>query len=279
MAITEEIHITENASEVPRAERRKRTENLFRELNESHDPVERDQIREDITMLNMCVAQSVAHRYSGRGEHGDDLEQVAYLGLVKAVNGFDIGYHKDFLTYAVPTITGELKKHFRDHCWTVRPPRRIQDLQRKIAVASEQLSQEYDHPPTSAEIAEDLEVGTGEIDEALAADGCFTPASLDLQVGRSASTPLSELLGVDDDGYQQTETHILLASVVGDLCERDRDIVTLRFFHDWTQERIAQQLGITQMQVSRLLSRIMNELYLQLTKPALGTDAPTTMAR
>lgn len=276
MAITEIPLPSTRPGETSRSERQARTRDLFRTLTATGGQVERDRIREEITALNMCVAESVAHRYSGRGEFDDDLEQVAYLGLIKAVNGFDVGYHKDFLTYAVPTISGELKKHFRDHCWTVRPPRRIQDLQRRIAVATEELNQRLDHPPTTDEIATTLGVEDDEVTEALSADGCFTPASLDLRVGRSEATPVSDLLGGDDHGYDEAEAHVLLAPIVRDLSARDRDIIELRFYHDWTQERIAQQLGITQMQVSRLIARIMGTLHERLTARA-GVAADPAM--
>lgn len=272
MSITESPVAPNEVQHASRSARRTRTQELFRHLQSSSDPVERDRIREQVTTLNMGVAQSVAHRYSGRGELNDDLEQVAYLGLVKAVNGFDGTYHKDFLTYAVPTISGELKKHFRDHCWTVRPPRRIQDLQRRIASASEKLNQVYDHPPSISAIATELGVDDAEVNEALAADGCFTPASLDLPVGQSTSTSVSELIGDEDAGFDEVETHLALAPVISELRDRDRDIIQLRYFHDWTQDRIAQQLGITQMQVSRLLSRIMRTLHEQL---ADGTGTTT----
>lgn len=260
MAIIEPTPLVASSDELPRAQRRERTRNLFRAVESAADEVQRDLLREQIAELNMCVAVSVAHRYRSRGEIQDDLEQVAYLGLVKAINGFDGGYHKDFLTYAVPTITGELKKHFRDHCWTVRPPRRIQDLQRKIAATGEELSQANDHPPTVPEVADELGVETGEIDEALSADGCFTPASLDAHTTHSESVVVGDMIGADDHGYAEAEAHILLAPLVRTLDARDRDIIELRFFHDWTQERIAQELGITQMQVSRLIARIMGML-------------------
>lgn len=268
MAIAVSSDTPDPTTEIPRAVRRERTRDLFRALDAATDHIERDQLREQITALNMCVAESVAHRYRGRGEIEEDLEQVAYLGLVKAVNGFDSSYHKDFLTYAVPTISGELKKHFRDHCWTVRPPRRIQDLQRKIAVASEELSQTYDHLPTTSEVAGALDVDEGEVTEAQAADGCFTPASLDVRVGHTESTPVGDLIGGEDHGFDEAEAHVMLGPLVRDLCDRDRDIIELRFFQDWTQERIAQELGITQMQVSRLIARIMKALRAGIESPA-----------
>lgn len=273
MAIMEHAPAHIESEELSRAERRERTRALFTAIDEATGDFERDRLREQVAELNMCVAEAVAHRYRGRGETAEDLEQVAFLGLVKSVNGYDGTYHKDFLTYAVPTIAGELKKHFRDHCWTVRPPRRIQDLQRKIATVSEELGQQNDHAPTTTEVADALHIDRDEVDEALAADGCFTPSSLDVGVGQTEETPFGDLIGEDEHGFDEAEARITLAPIVRDLDERDRDIIELRFFHEWTQERIAQELGVTQMQISRLIARIMKSMRSELES---STCSPET---
>jgi len=265
MAVVDHALAHNELEEPSRAERRSRTRELFAEIEAATDEVERDRLREQVTELNMCVAEAVAHRYRGRGEGSEDLEQVAFLGLVKSVNGFDSTYHKDFLTYAVPTIAGELKKHFRDYCWTVRPPRRIQDLQRKIATVSEELGQQNDHAPTTTEVADALHVHRDEVDEALTADGCFTPSSLDVGVGQTESTPVGDLIGDDEQGFDEAEARVILRPAVDHLNARDRDIIELRFFHEWTQDRIAQELGVTQMQVSRLIARIMESMHKEIT--------------
>lgn len=236
------------------------TRRLFDRLSRTSDETVRQGLREQITAVNMCVAESIAHRYHGRGERTEDLVQVAYLGLSKAVSRFEPGLDKDFLTYAVPTISGELKKYFRDCCWTVRPPRRIQELQWRIGPCVETLAQRLDRPPRPAEIAAELAVDASDIVEALSADGCFTPSSLDAPVGKSGTTALGDVLSEPDTDFTLTEIHLLLAPLVRELADRDRDIVALRFYHDWTQEKIANEFGITQMQVSRLLSRIMRRL-------------------
>lgn len=251
-----------------RTERRAQTHALFERRDASTDDVERDWLREQITALNMCVARSAAHRYRGRGEAEEDLEQVAYLGLVRAVNGFDSAYDKDFLSYAMPTIAGALKKHFRDYCWTVRPPRRIQDLQHTIFAAKEELSQEYDQPPTTAEVAAAIDVEPEEVEEALAAYGCFTPMSLDVGARRGESVAMADSVVTEENGFDRVEARMLLAPVIRDLPARDRDIIELRFFREWTQERIAQALGLTQMQVSRLIARIVNGLRKRITGAA-----------
>lgn len=210
--------------------------------------------------LNVPVARSIAHQFHNRGESSDDLDQVAYLGLVKAVNGFDPEKGDEFLAYAVPTITGEVKRYFRDAAWSVRPPRRIQDLQGEITPAVEELSQLLGRSPRSAEIAEHLGREEEEIVEALACGGCFTPTSIDDRGPGGDGYQVAERLGEDDRGFGRAEAVVTLQEACRQLKPRDRRILYLRFFKDWTQEQIAQELGVTQMQVSRLLARIMRNL-------------------
>jgi RNA polymerase sigma-B factor len=210
--------------------------------------------------LNVPVARSIAHQFHNRGESSDDLDQVAYLGLVKAVNGFDPEKGDEFLAYAVPTITGEVKRYFRDAAWAVRPPRRIQDLQGEITPAVEELSQLLGRSPRSAEIADHLGREEEEIVEALACGGCFTPTSIDDRGPGGDGYQVAERLGEDDRGFGRAEAVVTLQEACRQLKPRDRRILYLRFFKDWTQEQIAQELGVTQMQVSRLLARIMRNL-------------------
>lgn len=228
------------------------------------DELERKHLQDEVAMLNMCVARSIASRYRDRGEAYDDVLQAAYVGLIKAVRRFDTSHGKDFLSFAVPTISGEVKRHFRDCGWTVRPPRRIQELQSRISTTSSELAQELHRSPTPTEVADRLQVSVDEVVEALSADGCFTPTSLDKRVGDDDGATLGDLLGLDDADLGRTETHVALIPLVRDLAPRDRQIVTLRFFHGWTQEQIAQDIGVTQMQVSRLLARILREMRGQL---------------
>lgn len=207
----------------------------------------------------MPLARQLANRYRNRGIPLDDLQQVAYLGLVKAVHGFKPETGREFLGYAVPTIRGELRKHFRDAGWTVRPPRRIQELQAQVWSVEADLTQELHRSPRPAEIAERLGVNVEDVVEACSADGCFTPSSLDApSVG--ATTPLADRQGEEDHGFETSEAKVMLAPVVRELGERDRKILELRFFRGWTQQQIGEEVGVTQMQVSRLLSRILNDL-------------------
>lgn len=241
-------------------DRRQRTAELFRQAQRSDDPLKQKQIRHEVTMVNMGVAEAIAHRYRGRSEPDDDLVQVAYVGLVKAADGFDPDRGKDFLSYAVPTISGELKRHFRDHCWWVRPPRRLQELQARIARSSDRLTQDLGRPPRPEEYADELGVPVDDVREALSADGCFSPTSLDSTVTPTSDQSLSDMLGDIDPDIRRAEIHAALAPLISDLPERDRRVIALRYYHDWTQEQIAQSLGVTQTQVSRVLRRILQRL-------------------
>jgi RNA polymerase sigma factor (sigma-70 family) len=168
---------------VTEADRSQITARLLAQIAETTDEVEQKRLRDEIVVLNMGVARAIASRYRDRGIARDDLLQAAYVGLVKAVQGFDPTFERDFLSYAVPTVTGEVKRYFRDFGWTVRPPRRIQELQAQISRASNELSQSLHRSPKPREVAEFLGIDVDSVIEALAADGCFTPASLDVPVG------------------------------------------------------------------------------------------------
>ncbi len=253
---------------VGRSERMGLTHSLLRRAAETNDDTERRRLLDEVVVLNMCVASSIATRYRSRGIAVEDLEQVAHLALVRASRGYDVSTGYDFLSYAVPTIRGEVKRHFRDHGWTVRPPRRVQELQARISTAESELSFALGRSPRPSEIAEHLGECLEAVNEALASDGCFTPASLDRPIGPEGDTTLGELLGGTDSGHGAAEARVVLAPVVRRLSPRDRRILELRFFNGWTQQEIAQDIGVTQMQVSRLLSRILSDLRGELAEPA-----------
>ncbi|MFC7496111.1 MULTISPECIES: sigma-70 family RNA polymerase sigma factor [unclassified Nocardioides] len=242
-----------------RAERGEQTAALLRAAHETHDPDEADDLRARVVLINRGVAEAVARRYRQRGLPQEDLNQVAFEGLTKAVTRFDPTLRNDLLTFAVPTIRGELQRYFRDHGWTVRPPRRIQEVQSHAHAAVRELEQRLGREPTDAEVAEDLGITTEEYGEAMAALGCFQPASLDLPVGADTAT-LGDLLPDTDDDHDASNARLMLEPVVRRLSERDRRILYLRFFEDLTQAEIGEDLGVTQMQVSRLLSRILGDL-------------------
>jgi RNA polymerase sigma-B factor len=244
---------------LPREQRMTLTAELLGRLPRASDE-QRDEILEEVILLNRCVAESIAVRYAGRGIASDDLRQVAYEGLVKAVQRFDPESGKDLLTFAVPTIRGELRRHFRDHGWSVRPPRRIQELQQRINRADEDLRQRLGREPTTDEVAEDLGIEVAEYDRAMEAYGCFSPTSLDQPTGIDGGRSLGETLVEEAPETSASEARLTLAPVVRELPARDRRILYLRFFEDRTQSEIGDELGVTQMQVSRLLSGIFDKL-------------------
>lgn len=215
---------------------------------------------------NIAIARSMASRYRNRGIDLDDLEQVALLGLTKAAQRFDPDAGHDFLSYAVPTVRGELRRHFRDAGWVVRPPRRVQELQRRISRAQRELEARLGRSPRPSELAAHLEEEVADVVEALSADGCFTPTSLDGTVGDGTST-LGDLIGSDDRDIESAEARVVLSPVVGLLSDRDRRIVRLRFVDECTQQEIAEDIGLTQAQVSRVLTRILAELRDKLVEP------------
>jgi RNA polymerase sigma-B factor len=247
---------------VPENDRRRRTEEALVEAATA-SPDRRRALLDEVVEINMGVARSVASRYFRRGIDQDDILQVAYVALTRAARDFDAGRHRDFLAYAVPTMRGEIKKHFRDHGWTVRPPRRIQEMQQRISACESELVHALGRSPRPSEIADHLGADVDDVVEALGSDGCFTPSSLDRPVaGQDGSTAVSlaDLLGDLDPDQPAAEARATLAPVVRRLKERDRRILFLRFFEDRTQQEIADELGVTQMQVSRLITRIMRDL-------------------
>ncbi len=237
-----------------------RTRELFTQALDASEEVVQ-QLHDEVIVMHLELAHAEAKRYRSRGVALDDLRQVAALALTKAANGYDVTSGHDFLSYAVPTIRGELRKHFRDHGWMVRPPRRIQELQARINHADGELSNGLGRAPRPHEIATHLDEPLASVTEALASDGCFVPASLDHPAGGGdGSTSLGDLLPLDDADTRASEARLLLQPVLSHLSERDRAILSMRFHEGLTQREIAGRIGVTQMQVSRLLGRILGQL-------------------
>jgi RNA polymerase sigma-B factor len=239
--------------------RARRTDAIVCDLRDVRRKSDADELTRQLIETNAAVARSMASRYRNRGIDLDDLEQVALLGLTKAAQRFDPAAGHDFLSFAVPTIRGELRRHFRDSGWMVRPPRRVQDLQTRIAGAQEELEAELGRSPRPSEIATHLDEDTSDVVEALAADGCFTPTSLDAPVADGSSS-LGDLLGDEDRALAQAEAKVMLDPLMRGLSARDRRIVRLRYYQEQTQQEIADSVGLTQAQVSRVLTRILADL-------------------
>ncbi|MEU3336595.1 RNA polymerase sigma factor SigF [Streptomyces sp. NPDC002144] len=229
----------------------------FRRLASLPPGPQRDTLRERVVEAWLPMAERLAGRFRSRGESYEDLRQVAALGLVKAVDRYDPARGNAFESYAVPTITGEIKRHFRDHMWTLHVPRRVQDLRNRVRIATQDLSQTISgRRPTVAEIAEHAEMSEEDVRAGLEALESFSALSLDAELpGSEDGYSLSDALGSADPALQQVVDREAVAPQLAALPERERAILYMRFFGDMTQSRIAEQLGISQMHVSRLISR------------------------
>lgn len=208
------------------------------------------------------LARRVATRYVGRGEPVEDLVQVAMLGLVKAAQRFDPARGTDFPRYAVPTILGELRRHFRDSCWAVRVPRDLQELTLRVQAATDYLPGELGRSPTVPEVADHLEVSEDEVLEALEATSAYSATSLDAPAlrGDPDGPTIGDRLGTDENAMDTVEAREALRQVLTHLPARERHMLTLRYYGDRTQREIADELHISQMHVSRLLARTLTRL-------------------
>jgi RNA polymerase sigma-B factor len=213
-----------------------------------------DSTVEDLVLSHLPLARSLASHYRNRGEPYDDLVQVAHLGLVKAAQRFDPDAGHRFAAYATPTITGELRRHFRDHGWSVRPPRRLQEL--RLRMAGEGAA------PDEV-LAERLDATVVEVREARQASNAYSALSFDACYG-AEDTPLSEVLADERDDVAVVDDLLSLRRITEDLAERDRWILHLRFYEEATQSEIAARLGVSQMQVSRLLNSLLGRLRARL---------------
>jgi RNA polymerase sigma-B factor len=249
---------TEDAFHAPNRERLREDQELFARYADKHDPVDRDLLVERF----MPLARSLASRYLRRDEPFDDIFQVACLGLLKAIDGFDISRGRAFSSYAVPTIVGEIKRHYRDRTWVVHVPRDLQDLTLAVDRTLQQLERELLRKPTVTEIADKLHVSDEDVLEALQAGRAHRVGSLDAPV-RDEEDPAStvgERLGTAEPGFALAEQRAMLGRLMTVLSARDRLVLRLRYEQDLTQEQIGERVGISQMQVSRVLRQCIVKL-------------------
>ncbi|WP_371673501.1 SigB/SigF/SigG family RNA polymerase sigma factor [Streptomyces sp. NBC_00289] len=222
---------------------------------------ERKALRDELIRLWLPMAERIAMRFRGRGETVEDLYQVAALGLVKAVDHYDPERGSRFEAYAVPTVTGEIKRHFRDHLWTLHVPRRVQDLRNRVRQAMKELAQTTPgRGPTLAEIAVFAELSEDEVRTGMEALECFSTLSLEAEMPGTDGYALADAIGRPDPGYDVVVDRVAVRPCLDALPERERTILYLRFYKGMTQSGIAEQLGISQMHVSRLLSGCFDRL-------------------
>lgn len=229
---------------------------------DANDP-HRLEVREEIVHLCLPLAEHIARRFAGRGELFDDLLQIARLGLVQAVDRFDVSRGGSFLSFAVPTIMGEVRRHFRDRTWAVRVPRSLKEIQLRLGPATEELSQRLGRVPTARELAAELDVELTQVTQALIAGNGHTSNSLD-SVAReddeNSSPAIADRIGDDEPCYQLLEDAMAVRPLIEALPERERQVLIWRFFGSMTQTQIAERLGVSQMQVSRILSKTLTTL-------------------
>jgi len=268
--------VTDAAPEHPRQRGRRRTpltarqlstrelsHSLFSELTDEATSAERrGTCREELVRLHLPLVDHCARRFMNRGEPLDDLVQVGTIGLIKSVDRFDTDRGVEFSTYATPTILGEIKRYFRDKGWAIRVPRRLQELRMSIGSVTGEMSQELGRSPTPREIAEKLDVTVEEVLEGIESANAYSTLSLDAgdsgEDGQSNS--MLESLGMDDEAMAHVEIRESIKPLIEQLPLREKRILLLRFFRGMTQSQIAEEIGVSQMHVSRLLNRTLSQL-------------------
>ena len=247
------------------ARRETQTHQLFTSLAQATTPEERRRLTTELVELNLPLSDALATRYLGRGVDFDDLVQVARTALWIAIQRFRPAEGRSLASYAVPTITGELKRYFRDHCWVVRPPRQIQDLGSLATRATEALEQASGRKVSVREIGDHLGVDQKRVAECIIARAGFRPLSLDAPAGDSAT--LGSFLADDADIASELTDRLALRTALKQLSQRDRQVIVWRFEEECTQGEIAERLGLSQMQVSRIIRRILDQTR-ELLEPA-----------
>lgn len=250
--------MTEKTSSSKSAWDKQKTRELFRRYKEDGDM----EAREQLVMSHLNLVRFLANKFKNRGEPLDDLVQVGYLGLLKAIDRFDPDRGLEFTTYATPTILGEIKRHFRDKGWSVRVPRRLQELSAKVNQATDTLTTQFQRSPTIQEIADYLDASVDEVLEAMESSSAYSSVPLD-GTGSSENDDAPSVIdryGSEDNELAFTDDRLVIEEALKGFSPREREVIELRFLKGMTQIEIAEQLGISQVQVSRLLRRTLKKI-------------------
>jgi RNA polymerase sigma-B factor len=250
----------DSRAETARHERQELTESILANLAGCRSVSERRRLQQEAVVLNLGLADGIAARYAGRGIDWDDLVQVGRVGLLKAVRGYRTGRGASFTAYATPTIAGEIKRYFRDYGWMVRPPRHLQELHTELGSVEPDLQQRLHRSPSAGELAGALGVKPTELSDALVARGGYHTLSLDAPTRTDSGLTLGDGLPDDTNPFEVVERAEWLRPALARLTDRERRIVRLRFVEGLTQEQMGAHLGVSQMQVSRLLAGILSRL-------------------
>ncbi len=248
---------------------RRRSAELFTQMRDDGvaDAV-REGARDSLVHLHLPLVEHCARRFRNRGEPFEDLVQVGTIGLIKSVDRFDPERGVEFSTYATPTIIGEIKRYFRDKGWAIRVPRRLQELRMQIGSATAELTQSLGRSPTASELAERVGCSVEEIIEGIESSNAYSTLSLDATDDSDDGTSsMLDALGADDAGLEHVEIRESLKPLLDRLEPREKRILLLRFFKNQTQSQIAEEIGVSQMHVSRLLSRTLDQLRASLETP------------
>jgi RNA polymerase sigma-B factor len=249
------------AKDAEREARRAEDRSLLRRYHEHGDTAAREQL----IARHMPLVRSLARRYAGRGEPLEDIEQVGAIGLIKAIDRFDIEREVSLATYATPNVVGEIKRHFRDKGWAIRVPRALQELNAKMSGAMDDLTASLGRPPSIAEVAESLGTSSEEVLEAIEAGSAYTALSLDARPGSDDESEPLDVIGTEDEGFDRSEDRASLAPALGRLPDREREILRMRFEEGLPQTQIAERVGLSQMHVSRLIRRSLAAMRDELT--------------
>lgn len=250
--------MTEKTSSSKSAWDKQKTRELFRRYKEDGDM----EAREQLVMSHLNLVRFLANKFKNRGEPLDDLVQVGYLGLLKAIGRFDPDRGLEFTTYATPTILGEIKRHFRDKGWSVRVPRRLQELSAKVNQATDTLTTQFQRSPTIQEIADYLDASVDEVLEAMESSSAYSSVPLE-GTGSSENDDAPSVIdryGSEDNELAFTDDRLVIEEALKGFSPREREVIELRFLKGMTQIEIAEQLGISQVQVSRLLRRTLKKI-------------------
>lgn len=234
---------------------------LFAVLDDPEQVARHEGTRAALIELHLPLVEHCARRFRSRGEPFEDLVQVGTIGLIKSVDRFDTDRGVEFSTYATPTIIGEIKRHFRDKGWAIRVPRRLQELRMQITATTAELSQSLGRSPTPAELAESIGCTVDEVVEGLESGNAYSTLSLDAgDNSEDGAFTMLDTMGIEDDGLEHVELRESLKPLLAALPAREKNILMLRFFKNMTQSQIAAEVGVSQMHVSRLLSRTLDHL-------------------
>ncbi|MEU2238573.1 RNA polymerase sigma factor SigF [Streptomyces sp. NPDC018338] len=271
----EDLPVLDAPNEIPPRDARALSKVFFRELAAREEGTEGHQyVRNTLIEMNMSLVVYAASRFRSRGQEREDVLQVGMVGLIKAIDRFDLSREVEFATFAVPYIVGEIKRYFRDTTWAVHVPRRLQEARVELAKATDELSARLGRAPRTAELAPVMDLSEEEVVEAQVAANGYTSTSLDATIANGDNedddAALADLMGQEDPALALFEEFHTLAPLVEALAPRDRLLLHLRFVEELTQTQIGERLGVSQMHVSRLLARSLNRLREGMVEP--GTD-------